>query len=240
MVESCTFGDRSSDTTIALVGDSHMTMYLTAYQQLANARGWKLVTMTKAACPAFLGMHGLLQWKIDRGKSCRIWRRKMIDKLNADPPDYIVFGHANYRLKTVTGKDIPTAQLPEVWRRSAAKTLKQLPASTDVLLVGLVPKNKTNPVTCLRRHPKNMSKCVAKAVPAVNRSIDNALSKAARNNGARYATLHDKICTYDPCPVVQGSVLMWRDGGHLSETFARKLKPSIASMLERKLFGSGS
>jgi hypothetical protein len=48
---------------------------------------------------------------------------------------------------------------------------------------------------------------------------------------ALYDTLYDQICTYDPCPVIQGDVLMWRDGSHLSETFARQLQPSIERIL---------
>ena len=29
-----------------------------------------------------------------------------------------------------------------------------------------------------------------------------------------FRTLYGKVCTYDPCPLVQGDVLVWRDGGH--------------------------
>ena len=72
-----------------------------------------------------------------------------------------------------------------------------------------------------------------------NAPVDNAIRAAATNKGARYATLHDKICSYDPCPVIQGNIMMWRDGGHLSETFAKQLKPSIAAIFDRKLAGSG-
>jgi hypothetical protein len=234
-VVSCTFGDPNSDTTIVLAGDSHATMFLTAYKQIAKARGWRLVTMTKAACPAFLGMHGDLQYRIDRGGTCRKWRRNVLDRLAADPPDFVVFGHANHKLRTVYGTKLPTYKLPEVWRSSVARTLRKLPAQTRVLVMGRVPHRKTNPVSCLRRHPNDMSKCVARTIPSAKRTIDNAIRAGAIAAGGQYATLHDKICSYSPCPVVQGDILILRDNAHLTETFARKLRPSITGILDRKL-----
>ena len=239
-VRSCTFGDPRSDTTIALVGDSNMTMYLTAYKQIAKARGWKLVTMTKASCPAFLGLHGTLQHKIDKGRSCRVWRRSVLDKLKADPPDYIVFGHASYKLKTVKGRDIPASKWPSLWQAAVKKTLRRLPATSETLVLGVLPKTRKDPVGCLQKHKLDMSKCVTGRVPPADRAIDKALAKGARIGGGQYATLHDQICSYDPCPVVQGNVLVWRDRVHLTETFARKLRPSVAAMLDEKLLGSGT
>jgi hypothetical protein len=239
-VKSCVFGDPSASTTVVLVGDSIMTMYLTAYKRIAEDRGWRLMTMTKAACPAFVGLHGTLQYRIDKGRSCRAWRRKVIDRLNTNPPEFIIFGHAPYKLKTIGGSDVPVSSRPAVWQRAVKQTLRRLPAESEVLVLGLLPRTRTDPVGCLRNHRRDLSRCVTRAVPAAKRRLDQAIARGARRGGGRYATLHDKVCTYDPCPLVQGNVLMWRDSVHLTETFARKLKPSIATMLDRHLFGSGS
>jgi hypothetical protein len=234
-VRSCTFGDPGSDTTLVLVGDSHATMYLTPWKRIARARGWRLVTMTKAACPAFLGLHGALQYELDEGASCRRWRRNVIDRLQAQRPDYVVFEHADYRLKTVQGVNVPPDRRPEVWRKAVKRTLRQLPASTRALVMGRVPANRTHPVKCLRRYPKDLSRCTTKRIPSGQRRIDKAIRTGAAQGGGAYATLHPKICSYSPCPVVQGKVMMWRDGGHVTETFAKLMQPSLARILERKL-----
>ena len=239
-VKSCVFGDRSAATTVVLVGDSIMTMYLTAFKRIADARGWRLMTMTKAACPAFVGLHGTLQYRIDKGRSCRAWRRNVIDRLHANPPDFIIFGHAPYRLKTISGADVPVSGRPAAWQQAVKNTLGRLPAESEVLVLGLLPRTRTDPVGCLRNHRRDLSRCVTSAVPAANRSVDRAIARGARRGGGRYATLHDKVCTYDPCPLVQGKVLMWRDSVHLTETFASKLRPSISAMLDERLLGSGS
>jgi hypothetical protein len=42
----------------------------------------------------------------------------------------------------------------------------------------------------------------------------------------------DLVCSYDPCPVIVGDVLMWRDRSHLTATFARQLAPWFVTILE--------
>jgi peptidoglycan/LPS O-acetylase OafA/YrhL len=48
----CTYGDKSSDKTIVLYGDSHAAQWFPALEKLANENGFKLVSLTKSACPA--------------------------------------------------------------------------------------------------------------------------------------------------------------------------------------------
>ncbi len=45
------------------------------------------------------------------------------------------------------------------------------------------------------------------------------------------ALLCDQICSYDPCPVVQGRTMMWRDKTHLTATFTERLTPSMRTIL---------
>ncbi len=239
-VRTCTFGDQGSDVTMVLVGDSAMTAYLTPFKQIANTRGWKLVTMVKASCPPFLGLRGTLQWKIDRNRSCAKWRQNVIKRLKADPPDFIVFGHAKYKLKTLAGTNVPASRIPSVLQSAVKKTLVQLPAGSDALVLGLVPNNKPGLIECLKAHKWSMVKCLSPRKSLAQRPRDSAIARGARIGGGSYGTLYDQVCTYDPCPVVHGKVLLWRDSVHLSETFVRKLKPSLVDLIDRTLLGAGS
>ena len=47
----CATGDTASPTTVALVGDSHATMWAPAFQQAAAQRHWRLEILGKAGCP---------------------------------------------------------------------------------------------------------------------------------------------------------------------------------------------
>ena len=48
----CTYGDLSSDKTIVLYGDSHAAQWFPALEKLAEENNFKLISLTKSACPA--------------------------------------------------------------------------------------------------------------------------------------------------------------------------------------------
>ena len=103
------------------------------------------------------------------------------------------------------------------------------------MVLGMLPPRSSNPTSCLKASRKDMSRCQVRRKAAYQRPIDQALKSGARGAGHHYGTLHDKICSYDPCPLVQGNVLVWRDGIHITETFAKRLQPALADLIERKL-----
>jgi hypothetical protein len=187
-----------------------------------------------------LGVHNSTQAEIDGGDSCRRWRRNALAWLAANPPEAIILAHSdNYELVDAQGRLIAPRRRPQVWADGMRRTLAALPDRSQVLVVGDVPSNSDNPVICLRRHPGNMSACQHPREAPSARPIEAAIRAAARDRGARFGTVHDRICSYDPCPLVQGEILMWRDGSHLTRTFVGQLTPSIREMLETTVAASG-
>ena len=232
-ITACEFGDRSSDTHIVLAGDSHATVYMTPLRRIAEEQGWRLTTMNKGACPAFPGLFGDNQWEIDKGRSCLRWQERLMARLGKQPVDLVVFAHApTYRLRQTNGKSVANSQRSGEWRRALVRTAKRLPQETAILALGGTPRNfHGHPVRCLDRNSRNISACVSRRQPEEMRYTDVGLKQAASVTRARFDTLFDKICTYDPCPVIQGDVLIFRDSHHLSETFARQLQPSLERIL---------
>src|SRR5918995_787312 len=51
-VPECVYGNPSSKTTVVLFGDSHAMQWFPALNKLAKERNWRLVGLTKAACPS--------------------------------------------------------------------------------------------------------------------------------------------------------------------------------------------
>ena len=45
------------------------------------------------------------------------------------------------------------------------------------------------------------------------------------------------VCPYDPCPIVIGRIMMWRDKSHLTATFTRQLAPFIRRVVAEALRG---
>ena len=124
-----------------------------------------------------------------------------------------------------------------MWKKALASTLAALPKSSKVLVIGNAPHNRGNPRKCLKRNPDDISACVTPRAGRDWRKIDNALKATARARGAHYGSVYGKICSYDPCPLVQGNILMWRDKGHITEKFAVQLSPAVRALLEQAVAG---
>ena len=67
-------------------------------------------------------MNGEGQFDVDGGVTCRRWRRAVIDKLSANPPDYLVFSHVDYKLVTLKGVTVPAYKRQSIWRDAATET----------------------------------------------------------------------------------------------------------------------
>ena len=235
-VTRCRFGQVGSGTSVAIVGDSKAMMLMPAFIAAAREAGWDLVTLLKGSCTPILGTLNTQAWALDGGQACRRWRSRALDWLSAHPQTLVVITHSDdYQLVDGRGSVLSGDAKVRAWRDGARRTLEALPASSRVLLLGDVPRNAGNPVRCLKLHRDDMSACVTARRPAAKRAVEKALRAAALSGGRRFGTLHDQVCTYDPCPVVQGRTLMWRDGGHLTTTFARQLTPSVRALLAAAL-----
>jgi hypothetical protein len=229
---TCDHGPPDSAVSIVLMGDSHAMQLATPLVAVAEAHGWRLTTLVKKACPPVLGIHNRSQRWLDDGASCRRWRRDALAWLNEEPPDHIILAHSDaYAISTFDGRPIIGDRRATTWFEGMKRTLRRMPASSEVLLLGDIPYNRVNPVRCLQRHPSNISKCVTSRQPLRKRRIERALERAATARGARFRRFYGKVCSYDPCPVIQGEVLMYRDRGHLTATFAARLTPTFESMM---------
>jgi hypothetical protein len=120
------------------------------------------------------------------------------------------------------------------------RMLAALPDESPVLLLGDAPKNRENPVECLRRHGSDMSACVSRRVPRSKRLVEAALRDAALAQGAQHRSLYGQVCTYDPCPLVHDDILLFRDRGHLTRTITERLTPSVRALLMDVLATSGA
>jgi hypothetical protein len=231
----CGFGP-GGGVRVALIGDSHAMMWTSPFRKVVVNKDWRFVTMIKKACPGLLGVHPANQYRLDGGRSCLKWRRNVIARLNAAPPDLIVIASSDrYKLVSGTGKVYPKSQRPEVWKRGLKKTLAALPPESEVLILGDVPHNFGNPRKCLKTNRNDMSRCVSPKAGPAGRKIETALRTGAADNGAHFRTLYGKICSYGPCPVVQGNKLMWRDKTHVTDVFALQLAPSVRNIVEAAL-----
>ena len=95
---SCVYGASHADTTVVLFGDSHAAQWFPAIDSIARRRGWRLVALTKTACPVpqVVVINGRLA---RRYTECEAWRRSAIDRISALRPALVVAASArSYKL----------------------------------------------------------------------------------------------------------------------------------------------
>ena len=234
----CGFGPTGRLGRVVLMGDSHAGVLVDPFQRAARADGWRLTTMIKGSCLPIPGMIPRGQFEVDRGRSCRAWREQAIAELNRRPPDLLVItASKSYRTQRLNGTGIAPFRVPGLWEKGIKRLVRQLPKTTRLLVLGDVPQNAGQPVDCLRGNTDDMSRCLAPRVPPGERPVEVAQRKAAKATDQYFGSLYYKICSYDPCPLVQGDVLIWRDKSHLTGTFARKLTPAVRQLITPYLRG---
>lgn len=228
----CHFGDLASETRVVLMGDSKATMYLPPAIIVAEQEGWHLTTMLKGRCTPVLGTMPRYQRIFDDGTSCIRWRNSALEQLRADPPDLVVLVFSDdYVLVDGQNRKLGEKGKLRALSTGLAATLEALPAASEVVLLADAPKSVINGPRCLQRNQRDMSACLTLDVPASAARIDAVLRRAMREGGGAYRTLEDRICPYQPCPLVQGDVLIYKDKGHLTVTFTKRLAPSLRAEL---------
>ncbi len=233
VLKRCWFGPKGTGTRVALMGDSHAMVMADPFRRVAASDRFRLVTYFKGGCPPVLGVMSYGQRNLDGGKSCRDWRLNAIKSINANPPDLLVItASESYKILNPSGGILPKSKRPAKWQEGLERLIDRISPKTEILFLGDVPQNWKHPVKCLKQYPRNMAKCTSRWQPLAKRGVEQGVRRAIENTGQRFATLYYKICPTDPCPLVQGKILMWRDKSHLSGTFARKLTPSVRKILQ--------
>ena len=238
-IRPCKFGDTTSATRVVIFGDSHAAQWIPALDRAGEQEGWRIIQLTKSACPSASALVGQ-QYRFDRGRTCQEWRENAFGWLRKFPPQVIIISNrSNWKLIDAKGRTVPNSQRPQNWKKALAKTLAALPRRSEVIVLVDTPRIDGEPVPCLKRHRKNMSACVTSRTRALSSSVRKVERAAARAAGAWFRNLNYKICSYDPCPLVQGKTLVWRDHGHLTATFSRRLWPSLRNKM-RKAVGAAA
>jgi peptidoglycan/LPS O-acetylase OafA/YrhL len=229
----CATGDTASTTTVALLGDSHATMWTPAFQQIAEQRHWRLETLAKGACPPMsTPITSFLGHLVERFQRCEQWRGEIMARLRAEHPRLVVV--SMYR--GYGGQ----AYLPEsygrAWSDGLTRLVQQLRGiGANVLVLGPIPAPRTVVPICLSDHLTDATACTPARSTAVNQAGITAESAATKAGGGQYADLTELFCTADRCPVIVGNTLVYFDRIHLTIEYARALAPVMGALADRTL-----
>ncbi|MFN8622191.1 MAG: SGNH hydrolase domain-containing protein [Chloroflexota bacterium] len=230
----CVYGDAAGTTTVVLLGDSHAAQWLPAFDRIGRHAHWRIVSITHSSCPA----PDLVAPFATMPEVCGAWREAALDWVIANPPDLVVLvGARRYELHDADGKVLPPAAALDAWKTAWAGTVGHL-SGLRVLDLADTPEPRTDVPACLLAR-RLMQPCTTRRSVAVAADWEAAEQAAVEALGAGFSSPADLVCPYDPCPVVDGDVLIYRDSHHLTATIARTLAPSIRAILEAALTDLG-
>ncbi|GGR59946.1 peptidoglycan/LPS O-acetylase OafA/YrhL [Nocardioides luteus] len=225
-VSDCELGEKDAKKTVAVVGDSHAGMWLSAFDDLGRERGFRVVPVVKVGCAPYPVQH--------RGKKmtqaeCDEFRDWSADRLERLDPDVIVSTARGqlFMPKTWEGMD-----RDEQWSeavRSTAESYREI--TRRVVVLGDVPPVDQAPADCLSDPDADQGSCLSD--PDSRETSSNALTeKALDGTGARYVDTQRFVCVEDRCPLVVGERVTYYDVSHLTESWVRHVAPRLGAILE--------
>jgi hypothetical protein len=219
--DGCEFGDKDSDTTVVLIGDSHAAQWFPALKPIADERGWKLLTRTKSACtPASIAVHN--DDLNGEYTGCETWRDSVLDELDEIKPAMVI----------LSGEDTPKLvdwedDGPDRWAEAWTETLDRVTAAAgQTVVLTDTPRSPSGDSIpeCVALHEQDVRDCVMDRSKAVDDSGNREAAMAAQQEaGATVVETVGWFCYAGECPVITGNTLIYRDSHHMSTPYARSL-----------------
>ena len=213
----CTYGDKESSNTIVLYGDSHAAQWFPTLEKMAKKRGFKLVSLTKSACPAVDAK------RPDQGAfkmvHCTKWRENSIKRIAEIQPLAVIT--SSFQYFTPANSSISRAQW---WNEGQRKLLKGLRGSTNNLIY----------ISDTPRPLRDVPNCLASRDSKVCDSTER--SKVSVIRGFDVINPNPWLCS-SYCPAIVEGTVAYRDASHISVDMALKLLPKLeAALITKGLF----
>jgi len=210
----CTYGDLNSATTIVLYGDSHAAQWFPALEQLANEKGFKLVSLTKSACPS------VDVPRADQGAykniHCEKWRENSVQRIKEIKPAAVILSSYQHFSPPSRFSDVD-----KWWTDGQKRLLSSLIGSSDHLIyISDTPRPKRDIPNCL----------ASRDVKSCN-TTERTPVKVIR--GFEIIDPAPWMCT-KLCPAIQDGYVVYRDASHISVAAALALKPQLEAALVTK------
>jgi len=235
----CSFGPENASRHLLAIGDSHNNAMIPAYEAAAKELGWRIDVAGHAGC--YWTEEKLELATAEQTEACTAWRQAADNYVaSADHVDAIIIANrvtpkndldasstADTRDEVLADASAASESLPlaEAWAKRPNK---------DVPIIALRdnPSFEESPVTCVSEDPDTAAeRCVRDEDEALLR--DPKEDAVLVDSDAQLIDLTRYYCSDGECPAVIGGVVVYRDGHHLTATYASTLGPYLAAELEK-------
>jgi hypothetical protein len=208
-----------------LVGDSHADQWITARSIQAKAAHWKIIEFAKAACS--IANLQLFNADLKREyRECDQWRASANAQIRQLSPALIIASQSD---------NVPGTSMPDsAWAQATTTALKALSTSaTRVVYLQDSDDTPQDALACLQTHVSDAQKCTYQrdkvfTYPERGPTLQRAIAKT----DFEYLPTTDFFCTAAWCPPVVQNMVVHRDPGHITDTYARWLSPMFAPIFK--------
>ena len=207
----CTYGDTSSKKTIVLYGDSHAAQWFPALEKLADEDGFKLVNLTKSACPA--AEVEKVEIGAYKNADCFKWRANSIKRIKEiKPAAVIVSGFEHFAVPRKYGSR------ESWWADGQQLAFNHLVgASKKIIYISDTPHPSRDIPNCLAA--KGGTKC--DAIETSDPAISGGFIKVDPTPW---------LCA-DNCRAIVNGIVAYRDASHISVAMSRSLSLELGAVL---------
>ncbi|HEV6965066.1 acyltransferase family protein [Roseateles sp.] len=222
----CEFGPAEPKATVVLFGDSHASQWFVPFEQLARQQQFRLVVLTKSACPS-VDVPVAVYTTLADYRECSIWREKMFQRIERLKPDVVVMASSSgYNIR------------PDRWQAGLDRSVERLQRlGARVGYVRDIPFPGFDVPGCHARAAWRAwspdGACTYRAADEEARIAPLAEAEAAvlARRQARFINLSSAICNEPVCRTARDGMVMFKDRNHLTEEFARSLAPQLQAPL---------
>jgi peptidoglycan/LPS O-acetylase OafA/YrhL len=219
----CDYGDTTSTTVVAVVGDSHAGHWLPALDALGKSEHFKLVPVVKVGCSPYDVTQHYSQMPQAECSAFRAWSHVELGQLH---PDVIISSSRN----ELWMKPEPGASINQQWSAGVRSGLKTLRALAPVVKIFSDVPHREDAADCLSQSHNRQADCMT--TTAVQGAASNHLTKvAAEGSGAQWVNIVPLVCHAGTCPEVVGNLPVYYDDSHLSLTWAIHVAPALGELL---------
>jgi len=208
----CEYANINSNRVIVLYGDSHAAQWFPALVEIANRSGYKLISLTKSACPS------VDTQRRDQGGfkmvRCVKWRENTIERIRKIQPDILIMSSFQYYAPPPQ-----TTNRLQWWNDGQRKLLTEIRgSSTQLIYITDTPQVNIDIPSCLEKY--SISKCDT-SLPSQNLSIA----------GFKVVDPNPWLCS-QVCSAVKDGVVAYRDASHISVDMSVALIPRLTQGLK--------
>lgn len=224
----CEFGVPDADRSVVLVGNSHAGHWLPTLQRLAEAHRFSITTILASEC-ALADVPQRLNTP-RHSRHCLDWvHRTTQDVIDADP-DLVVLSNAMSRSAQTAGSSV------KAYQGGYQRILQQwADAGLPVLVIRDTPAPRTLIPDCIAEHGEDYAECDGTRADWLRPKPEAVAVRAVADPLVRLLDPTDAVCGPVICRAVNGGVITYFDGSHLTATYATTLAPLLEPEVVRAL-----